>query len=188
MTGPEFKTKRLYIREYNNKDIEDFLYVIRQPEIRATTYGIPEDYPKSRARRWFRFLRDSKKKMRSLEYGVFLLDTGKYIGNVGLINISLEHKHADISYYIDKDFRCRGLTTEAAGQMLMYGFLVLGFEKISGLCMTCNPASRRVMEKIGMKYEGTSRSELLKNGKFYDIDRFSILKSEFETSNTICKC
>ena len=181
-----FTTERLFIREYNRKDIDDFLYVIRQPEIRATTYGILADYPKSRAKKWFRFLRDSKKNMKSLEYGVFMLDSGKYVGNVGLINISIEHRHADISYYIDKDIRSQGIATEASAAMLKYGFCELGFEKISGLCMSCNSPSRRVMEKLGMKYEGTSRNELFKNGIFYDIDRLSILKSEYFALNTIC--
>ena len=45
--------------------------------------------------------------------------------------------------------------------------------------MSCNPASRRVMEKIGMKFEGTLRQDLLKDGIYYDIDRLSILKSEY---------
>ena len=181
-----FTTQRLLIREYRRKDIDDFLYVIRQPEVRATTYGIPADYPKSRAKRWFRFLRDSKKNMKSLEYGVFMRDSGKYVGNVGLINISLEHRHADISYYMDKDERSKGIATEASSAMLRYGFCELGLEKISGLCMSCNPASRRVMEKLGMKFEGTSRNELLKNGVYFDIDRLSILKSEYFGVNTIC--
>ena len=45
--------------------------------------------------------------------------------------------------------------------------------------MSCNPASRRVMEKIGMIYEGTLRQDLFKDGKYYDIDRLSILRSEY---------
>ena len=45
--------------------------------------------------------------------------------------------------------------------------------------MSCNPASRKVMEKIGMKFEGTLRQDLLKDGVYYDIDRLSILKSEY---------
>ena len=129
---------------------------------------------------------DVPKNMKSLEYGVFMLDSGKYVGNVGLINISIEHRHADISYYIDKDIRSQGIATEASAAMLKYGFCELGFEKISGLCMSCNSPSRRVMEKLGMKYEGTSRNELFKNGIFYDIDRLSILKSEYFALNTIC--
>ena len=72
-----------------------------------------------------------------------------------------------------------GYATEAAQEMLKYGFEKFGFNKIQGVCMSCNPASRRVMEKIGMKFEGTLRQDLLKDGIYYDIDRLSILKSEY---------
>lgn len=177
-----FETERLKIREYTRRDIDAFLSVIQQPEIRATTVGIPEDYTRSRAKEWFRFLQQARTKMQSLEYGVFLKNTRRYVGNVGLINISLQHNHADISYYIDRDHQNIGIATEAAAEMLRFGFCDLGFEKISGVCLSVNPASRRVMEKLGMKYEGTSRHELLKNGVYYDTDRLSILKNEYITN------
>ena len=174
-----FTTDRLIIREYSNSDIEQFLNVVRQPEIYVTTYGIPKEYPKKRAKQWFRFIKDNIRKMQSYEFGMFLKTNGRYIGNVGLINLSASHNHADISYYIDTNFRNMGLTTEAAREMLRFGFEGFGFQKISGLCMSINHASRRVMEKIGMTYEGTSRNDLLKDGIYYDIDRLSILHDEY---------
>ncbi len=177
-----FHTERLVIREYKKSDLNSFLQVIRQPEIYVTTYGIPRDYPKRRAKEWFRFIKNNIKTMQSYEFGMFLKTSGRYIGNVGLINLSKKHNHADISYYIDKEFRNMGLTTEAAMEMLKFGFEFFGFEKISGLCMSINKPSRRVMEKIGMNYEGTMRRELLKDGVYYDIDRLSILRSEYFAS------
>ena len=65
--------------------------------------------------------------------------------------------------------------------MLQYGFGKLKLNKISGLCMSMNGASRRVMEKIGMKAEGVQRQDLLKDGIYYDLDRLSILRNEFFT-------
>ncbi len=181
MAAWTFETKRLIIREYRPKDVDEFLRVVQQDNIYKTTYGIPRDYPKSRARKWLKFIRNNIKTMQSYEFGMFLKENGQYIGNVGLINVSMEHNHADISYYIDTQLRNKGYTTEAALEMLEFGFSVLGFEKISGLCMSINPSSRRVMEKIGMKYEGTARKDLLKDGIYYDMDHLSILKSEYFT-------
>ena len=40
---------------------------------------------------------------------MFLKTSGRYIGNVGLINLSKKHNHADISYYIDSLIEC-GIT------------------------------------------------------------------------------
>lgn len=181
MSSWYFETPRLVIREYKNSDIDDYLRVVKQEEIYVTTYGIPKNYPKSRAKKWFRFIKNNIKTMQSYEFGMFLKENGQYIGNVGLINVSMEHNHADISYFIDTGMRNQGLTTEAAVEMLRFGFEILGFEKISGLCMSVNPASRRIMEKIGMKFEGTLRNDLLKDGVYYDMDHLSILKNEYFT-------
>ena len=100
-----FLTDRLIIREYIRSDLDDFLEVVRQPEIYDTTYGIPKEYPKRRAKEWFRFIKNNMRTMQSFEFGMFLKNDERYIGNIGLINISSNHNHADISYYIDTNFR-----------------------------------------------------------------------------------
>ena len=177
--GKKFVTERLIIREYKNKDLEGFLNVVRQPEIYAATYGIPKDYTMYMAKYWFRMIKKNMHEGTAYEFAVTLKDSGKYIGNVGLINITNEHNHADISYYIDREYMNMGYATEAAREMIRYGFETYGYNKIAGVCMSCNPASRRVMEKIGMIYEGTLCQDLFKDGKYYDIDRLSILRSEY---------
>ncbi len=181
----ELFTDRLIIREYNKIDMTSFVAVTSQAEIRATTYGIPENYTRSYAKNWFRLIKTNIKNGLSYEFGMFLKEDGEYVGNVGLINVSKLHNHADISYYTDKKFHCMGLTTEAAQAMLELGFKTFGFEKISGMCMRINPASRRVMEKIGMSFEGTLRHELYKDGIYYDIDVLSVLRTDYFTN---CKC
>ncbi len=183
MSKFEFTTERLTIREYRRSDLDDYIAVTSQPEIYKTTYGIPKEYTKKYGRRYFRIIRENLNSMRAFEFGMFLKSNGRYLGNIGLINICLAHKHADISYYIDKDFRNMGFTTEAAREMLGWAFGFMDFEKVTGICMSINPASRRVMEKIGMKYEGTLRNELLKDGVYYDLDRLSILKEEYFTDS-----
>ena len=184
----EFETKRLFNREYSKKDLDAFIRVTSQLSVRATTYGIPDDYTKSYAKKWFKYLKKSMRDMEGYEFGMFLKDSGEYIGNVGLINVSMIHNHADITYYTDEKYRNMGYTSEAGHEMLRFGFECLGFEKISGLCMTVNPSSRRVMEKLGMKYEGVMRDELLKNGRYFDIERHSILRNEYFTNSKVESC
>ena len=181
----EFETQRLIIREYCKKDIDDFIRVTSQESVKATTYGIPENYTKYYAKKWFKYLKQSIKTMEGYEFGMFLKEGNIYIGNVGLINVSMLHNHADITYYVDENYRNRGYSAEAAEVMLKLGFEHFGFEKISGLCMSINPASRRVMGKLGMKYEGTMRNELLKGGIYYDIERYSLLKNEYITNSKV---
>lgn len=177
----EFETERLLIREYKRSDISDFIRVAEQPEVYATTYGIPHIYPKKMALKTLRFIRQGIKDGSSYEFAVILRETGEYIGNVGIINVNVPHRRADISYYTDKNYRNYGYTTEAAAEMIRFGFEELGLHKISGLYMSVNPASGRVMEKLGMKYEGLLRCHMLKDGIFYDIVRKGILRDEYFT-------
>ena len=43
-----------------------------------------------------------------------------------------------------------------------------------------NIASCRVLEKVGFQYEGTLRSNAVKNGKVIDMEMYSLLKEECE--------
>jgi len=42
-----------------------------------------------------------------------------------------------------------------------------------------NPASGRVMQKIGMVYEGTTRQDAMKWGRYEDLARYGLLRSEW---------
>ncbi|MBQ8135304.1 MAG: GNAT family N-acetyltransferase, partial [Clostridia bacterium] len=108
MFGLKFSTERLIIREYKKSDIDDFLEVVRQPELYPTTYGIPREYTRKRAKNWLKFVKNNIRTMQSYEFGMFLKDDERYLGNVGLINVSMVHNHADISYYIDINFQNMG--------------------------------------------------------------------------------
>lgn len=67
-----------------------------------------------------------------------------------------------IGYLLSQSYWGRGLTTEAAAAVLRYGFEVAKLKRIVAIAKPENIASRRVMEKIGMKYE--------KDAYYYDND------------------
>ena len=47
-----------------------------------------------------------------------------------------------------------------------------------------NPASGRVLQKIGMRYEGTLRQHLKKWDEYVDLECYGILRSEFTASRS----
>lgn len=51
--------------------------------------------------------------------------------------------------------------------------------------MARNPASYKVMMKIGMKYEGTFRQHVLKWGKFEDLVYYGMVRSDY-TNPSAC--
>ena len=71
------------------------------------------------------------------------------------------------------------MATEASAALLEYGFDVLGLERIHAAHFPRNPASGRVLQKLGMRQEGTLRSHLVKWGVPEDLSIYGILREEF---------
>ena len=96
----------------------------------------------------------------------------KFIGWCGLWQLK-ETGEIEVGYAVGKSFWGKGYATEAATRFLDYAFEKLRLEKVVAVTRPENAASRRVMEKIGMRYDYT--------GKFYerDLAHYSITKEEF---------
>lgn len=172
-------TERLLIRTYEDSDADSVFRVAGTDGIYRTTYAIPRDYTKRRAHWWIKYIRSTAKNHTGYEFGMFIRGTNEYVGNIGVVNINTLHNRGEITYFVDPELWGRGFATEGGRAMLQFAFLNLKLKRLGGSCMSCNRASRRVMEKLGFMFEGTSRCELLKDGFYYDIDRLSILDSEF---------
>ena len=63
--------------------------------------------------------------------------------------------------------------------MLRFGFDVLGLHRVEARYMVGNDASRRVMEKLGMQFEGVRRGSMLVKGAYRDIGICSVLVNEY---------
>jgi RimJ/RimL family protein N-acetyltransferase len=100
------------------------------------------------------------------------------MGAIGL-QIDQQHARAELGYWVGKRFWNDGSGTEAAAAVVGYGFGVLGLNRIFASHFRRNPASGRVMQKIGMTYEGCLRQHVQKWGMFEDLEGYGILKSEY---------
>jgi RimJ/RimL family protein N-acetyltransferase len=65
----------------------------------------------------------------------------------------------ELLYGLYQNFWGRGLATEAARAVLRFGFEEVGLEEILACADLDNPASVRVMERLGMSYAGERREE-----------------------------
>ena len=104
---------------------------------------------------------------------------GTLIGTVELtFRIHLPYNDAALGYWIGKPYWNCGYATEAAKAMVAYGFREHDLDLIYAVYAKRNPASRRVMEKIGMRYADYFPKES-ENDSPEDMIRYKILKSEF---------
>jgi RimJ/RimL family protein N-acetyltransferase len=148
-------------------------------EIAVTTANIPHPYEEGMAEAWISTHADAFEKETGVTFAVVLQSEGLLIGAIGLV-ISKSHQLAELGYWIGKPYWKRGFCTEAAREVLRYGFEDLNLNRIQARHMTKNPASRRVMEKIGMTREGVLRQSLHRFGSFEDTALYSILREEYQ--------
>jgi RimJ/RimL family protein N-acetyltransferase len=83
-----------------------------------------------------------------------------------------------LGYWIGVPYWGNGYATEAGRAVLDHGFGELGLNRVYAHCFARNPASRRVLEKLGMRHEGTRRRHTLKWGEYLDEEEFGILASD----------
>lgn len=103
---------------------------------------------------------------------------------IGYINIHAlhdYHKRGEISYCIGRNFWNNGYATEAVKSIVSYMFFDIELNRIIGLHDVLNPASGRVLEKAGFKYEGLLRQhEIDKNGRAQDLNIYAITKDDIQ--------
>jgi ribosomal-protein-alanine N-acetyltransferase len=174
---PTLETDRLILRPHSLWDADEMQKLIDDKEIAATTLNIPHPYTLEDAIEWLGQREEKFESTGAPQFAITHKD-GYFIGGIGL-NLSKEHENAELGYWIGKRFWSKGYCTEAAGAVVKYGFEVMGLNRIHAQHFTRNPASGRVMQKIGMKHEGCLRQEVKKWDKFEDIEVYGILKSEY---------
>ena len=165
------ETTRLFLRPMNEGDINpifalrsdaEIMQFIRQPQTsRADVAG------------WVRLVSSLWATEKIGLCAVSDKSSNQVIGWCGLWRLQ-ETGETEVGYAIAKNFQSKGLASEAAERCLVYGFEELHFNRIVAVARPENVASCRVMEKIGMTFDGI--------GRFYDRDlaHYSIRRENFK--------
>jgi RimJ/RimL family protein N-acetyltransferase len=178
---PTLQTRRLILRAFDLHDAPDVQRLAGERAIAATTSTIPHPYPDGVAEAWIAAQPELLARAESLVYAVTLLEDGRLIGAVGL-GLQTEHKHAELGYWIGRPYWGKGYCTEAAAEVLHFAFETLRVHRVYAVHFASNPASGRVMQKLGMRYEGRRRQHILKWGRFEDLENYALLLPEYETA------
>jgi ribosomal-protein-alanine N-acetyltransferase len=175
---PTLVTERLVLRPFTLADASDVQCLADDPDVASTLGSLPHPYTLRDAEEWIAMHQEKFDKGEDCYFAITDRGLGFLIGEID-ISISARHDRGGIGYWIGKKYWNRGYCTEAASAVLRYGFEVLRLNRISSTHFARNPASGRVMQKLGMKYEGTLRQEYKKAGKYEDMVWFGILREEY---------
>jgi RimJ/RimL family protein N-acetyltransferase len=114
------------------------------------------------------------------QLAVVAVAQAQLIGTCGIRKEHADALEAELGYEIAPSFWGRGYATEAAQAMLTFGFEDLHLHSIWASCIAKNAASARVLEKLGMRREGTLREHRWMKGRWWDTLFFGILDHEWE--------
>lgn len=185
--NPTLTTIRLTLRPFRIDDAPSVQQLAGAWEIAETTANIPHPYTDGMAEQWIGTHQGAFDQGESVTFAIVLKSDAQLIGAIGL-GLRQVHHLAELGYWIGKPYWGQGYCTEAAKEVLRYAFEDLDLHRIQARHMTKNPASGRVMQKIGMKYEGTLRDSLFRWGRFEDVAMYSVLRDEYDSPdlNTAC--
>lgn len=126
-------------------------------------------------------LADEKKVPRTrFTFAVVHTEDDAIIGGGELTIKSFENRAAEIGYIINPDYWGRGIATEVAEKLVFFGFDKLNLHRIYATCAPENIASRKVLEKAGLVFEGQLRETLWVKGKWRDSLLYSVLENEWD--------
>jgi [ribosomal protein S5]-alanine N-acetyltransferase len=178
---PTLLTTRLELRPFAADDAFDVERLAGMREIADTTLNIPHPYPHGGAADWIALHEPAWREGSSATFAIVERETRKLVGAISLI-IKREHRRAELGYWIALDVWNCGYATEAGRRVIDFGFEQLGLHRIEARHLLRNPASGRVMEKLGMQKEGVERDWAIKWDQFESLAVYSILEPEWRAA------
>jgi RimJ/RimL family protein N-acetyltransferase len=156
--GDILRTARLLLRPPADDDIAAIVAIAGDFEIARRVTRVPHPYTENDAR----FFLDAVVPPDC----VWTVATGDPLAMIGMIGLHLDREtgQAELGYYFAQERWGRGYATEAASAVAAYGIGLLGPGTLTAGYFTDNPASGRVLTKIGFVQTGTHMQECLATG------------------------
>ena len=177
---PEIETARLLLRPYTPQDLDELAAILSNPAVmRYTSRGpIPKDQVKEVTQQTLQNFITHWQQHRFGVWAVVEKVTAKLIGHCGL-NFLPNSPEVEVLYRLDEAYWNQGIASEATKASLRYGFEEVKLDRIVAITVPEHTASRRVMEKCGLKYE--------KNAQFYNlyVVYYTLARSEWRSDDSV---
>ena len=169
------ETERLILRRFVPEDAKNF-YDNVGSDFEVAKYVIWDvhkniDVTKKLLEKWIASYDDPNK----YKWAIELKENKEVVGSIDCVNLSVKYATCEVGYVLSSKYWNKGYMTETLKAVIGYLFEE-GFKTIYAEYMSLNPASGRVMEKAGMKYEGTLKRRIIDkvSGKYDDLLSYSI--------------
>lgn len=184
------ETERLLLRPARSTDIAALAAALRRNDTHLRPWS-PLQTPQKSERRVSlaavaKEVAAARRAWRRDDAYIFLLfargsakEKGAIVGRINLGRVLRgPFQNSFLGYWIDAAYQGQGLMTEAVAAVVQFAFGDLGLHRVQASVMPRNRASVRVVEKVGFRYEGLSRSYLQIAGKWEDHAIYAVTRED----------
>ena len=176
---PMLKGRLVFLRPAERSDIPTF---VRWLSDKRTTRNLALRSPIGQAmeERWFEDLLDHHGRDR-WHFVICRLEDGRPVGSLDLHEVSVNNGSAGLGIVIgDPADRSQGYGGDAIQVLVDFGFDELRLERVWLDVYESNPDARRLYERIGFVHEATFRHGIYRGGRYDDVHRLAVLRSEWD--------
>ena len=176
--SPTLSTERLVLRGMRNYDAEDMYEYASRAEV--TKFLLWTEH-KSLAytKEYLKYIESRYAVGDFYDWAVTLKESGKMIGTCGFAKIDTVNNSAELGYVLSPDYHRKGIAAEAAETVIRFGFETLGLHRIEARFMEGNTPSLRVMEKLGMTFEGYEKESVFVKGSYRTVGKCALISKKF---------
>jgi RimJ/RimL family protein N-acetyltransferase len=177
-TIPTLTTERLVLRGFTSADAAELFRL--QSDAEAMKYWDSSPWnQREQATRFIEHSRSAAEEGRTLNLAVDLASEGRFLGWCTFASYDPDFQTSELGYSFLPENWGRGYATEAAAALFKWAYSTLDLDRVQSEVDTRNPASARVLEKLGFTLEGTLRQNCIVDGVTSDSWMYSILRREW---------
>ena len=174
------ETDRLILRPFKIEDAEEVFNNWASDDEVTKYLTWPTHSSVEMSRSYMEFCINGYNEKNVYQWGMELKNSHELIGNISVVKIIDEIDSVELGWVIGRKWWGNGYTAEAAERLLEFFLTEVSVNRICAGHDIDNPNSGRVMQKIGMKYEGTLRQSGKSNQGIVDVANYSVLREEWK--------
>lgn len=175
---PKLETKRLYLIQVKEVHTQSYFEILSNDDV-TKFYGMDSLTSVNEAKKLIVSLQHTYENKKGIRWGIVIKETEEFVGTLGLNNLSVASKKAEIGYELHPSYWNKGITTEAVHEVLRYSFEELQLFRIGAITYPQNESSIKLLKRLGFTKEGLLRGYLYQKNQSHDALIFSLLKSEW---------
>lgn len=174
------ETDRLILRRYKKADLIDYIEWRSQEDYHTYLPTKPKTKSEYKESLYSNIKNYDDDTQPNLTWAMELKAEKKLIGSIMLSKISSYHRSCELGWGLNMKYQKHGYAYEGAKRVIDFLFGVFDMNKISVSIWEGNVASINLAIRLGFVSEGVERQARIKDGKYYDVYHYGLLKSEYK--------